>query len=107
MTRQLIALATSLLTLYGMKLAGDKRSTGWLVGLINQALWFLFIVAFDAWGLLPLNLALVVIYSRNLRRWRRDERIMRRMEQARLDLMTKGEHDLGNGLTARLEWEDG
>lgn len=74
MTRQLIALATSFLTLYGMWLAGNKRSSGWLVGLLNQAVWFVFIVAFDAWGLLPLNVALVVVYSRNLAAWKRDER---------------------------------
>lgn len=69
--RQLVALATSGLTLYGMWLAGSHRWQGWLVGLLNQAVWFAFIVAFDAWGLLPLNLALVVVYSRNIRAWRR------------------------------------
>ena len=70
MARQLVALATSVLTLIGMWLAGNRRASGWLVGLVNQALWFGFIVAFDAWGLLPLNAALIVVYSRNLRKWR-------------------------------------
>lgn len=70
--RQGIALATSALTLYGMWLAGSHRWQGWLVGLVNQVLWFAFIVAFGAWGLLPLNLALVVIYSRNIVKWRRE-----------------------------------
>jgi hypothetical protein len=30
-------------------------------------------VAFGAWGLTPLTVALVVIYARNLRRWSADE----------------------------------
>lgn len=72
--RQLIPFATSLVTLWGMYEAGSKRSRGWLIGLCNQALWFVFIVAFGAWGLLPLNVALVVVYSRNLISWRAEER---------------------------------
>lgn len=70
MTRQLLSLATSAITLYGMWLAGNKDHRGWTVGLWNQAVWFAFIVAFGAWGLLPLNAALVVVYTRNLRAWR-------------------------------------
>jgi hypothetical protein len=35
-------------------------------------LWLWFIVAFAAWGLLPLSLALIVTYTRNLIRWRRE-----------------------------------
>ena len=68
--RQLLPLATSLGTLASMWLAGSKRWEGWLVGLVNQALWFTFIMAFEAWGLLPLSAALTVVYSRNLWRWK-------------------------------------
>ena len=68
--RLVISLVTSATTLYGMWLAGSNKWTGWLVGLCNQALWLAFIVAFQAWGLLPLSVALIVVYSRNLRRWR-------------------------------------
>jgi hypothetical protein len=74
-TRQFVALATSVLTLCGMWLAGSHRWQGWLVGLGNQLLWFAFIVAFGAWGLLPLNVALVVVYSRNIVKWRRVARL--------------------------------
>lgn len=76
MTRQLVALATSVVTLYGMWLAGSHRWQGWLVGLLNQALWLGFIVAFSAWGLLPLNAALIVVYTRNLRRWRSESLVV-------------------------------
>lgn len=70
--RQLLPLATSVVTLIGMWMVGNKNPLGWLVGLGNQTLWGWFIVAFHAWGLLPLSCALSVVYSRNLLRWRRD-----------------------------------
>lgn len=73
MIRTLIPWATSAGTLLGMWLLGQKRSIGWVVGLVNQALWITFAVTFRAWGLLPLTCALVVIYTRNLLRWRRDD----------------------------------
>lgn len=68
--RQLIPLATSVVTLAGMWLAGNHDWRGWALGLGNQALWLLFIVTFAAWGLLPLSAALIVVYSRNLWRWK-------------------------------------
>ena len=68
--RQLIPLATSVVTLIGMWLAGSGSWKGWAVGLGNQALWLAFIFAFGAWGLLPLSAALIVVYTRNLLRWR-------------------------------------
>lgn len=70
--RQAIALATSVVTLVGMWMAGNKDWRGWAVGLANQGLWLLFIFVFAAWGLLPLSLALIVTYTRNLLRWRAD-----------------------------------
>lgn len=68
--KQLVPLALSAITLWGMWLAGSKNPKGWTVGLVNQVLWFVFILMFGAWGLLPLNVALVVVYSRNLRKWK-------------------------------------
>ncbi len=71
--RQLLPLCLSGVTIYGMWLAGEKRSLGWLVGLLNQIPWLIFIIVFRAWGLLPLTVALVVTYTRNLIRWRSEE----------------------------------
>jgi hypothetical protein len=68
--KQLIPLATSVGTLLMMWLAGSKRVVAWKVGLANQVLWVWFIVAFEAWGLIPLTLALTFTYARNLVRWR-------------------------------------
>lgn len=75
--KALLPWATSVGTLLGMWLVGQKRSIGWAVGLLNQALWVSFAVVFRAWGLLPLSAALTVIYVRALLAWRRDERVAR------------------------------
>lgn len=66
-----IALVTGIITLVGIWQAGNGRARGWAIGLGNQVLWFTFIVAFRAWGLLPLGVSLTFVYTRNLLRWRR------------------------------------
>jgi hypothetical protein len=65
-----VSLVTSMVTLVSMWAAGNGKAWSWAMGVWNQLLWFVFIVAFGAWGLLPLNLALVVIYSRNWVKWK-------------------------------------
>lgn len=69
---QLIPLATSVVTVIGMWLAGNKNVLGWYLGIANQGLWLAFIIAFEAWGLLPLLVTLLFVYGRNVIRWRRD-----------------------------------
>lgn len=59
----------SLVTIYMTILAGNKHPKAWAIGLLNQALWLVWIVASSAWGLLPMNLALWVVYARNHSRW--------------------------------------
>ena len=59
----------SAITLYMMFLAGNKSKYAWLIGLINQALWLIWIVASSAWGLLPMNIGLWVVYTRNHLKW--------------------------------------
>jgi uncharacterized membrane protein YesL len=76
MARQMLSLITAVLTRWGMWLAGNKRSAGWIVGLVNQVFWLATIIAFGVWGLLPLTGALTVVYSRNLLKWRREEKAL-------------------------------
>lgn len=59
----------SAITIYMTILAGNKTRHAWLVGLGNQALWLVWIIATGAWGLLPMNLTLWVVYARNHMRW--------------------------------------
>ncbi len=59
----------SAITIYSMLLAGNKKKGAWAVGLVNQFLWLIWIVLSSAWGLLPMNIALWVVYSRNYIKW--------------------------------------
>jgi hypothetical protein len=54
-------------------LVGNKSNAGWLLGVIGQAMWFLFIVTWQVWGLLPLAIGLTVLYARNLVKWHREK----------------------------------
>ncbi len=59
----------SAITIYSMWLAGERSKYTWLIGLAHQALWLVWIVATQAWGLLPMNLALWFVYGRNHWKW--------------------------------------
>ena len=59
----------SAITIYMTLLAGNKHPKAWALGLLNQALWLLWIVATQAWGLLPMNAALWLLYARNHWKW--------------------------------------
>lgn len=70
---QLIPLALSANTIALMWLVGNRRTLGWVLGLAGQAMWFVFIAVFDAYGLLPLAVVLTVVYARNLAKWRKEQ----------------------------------
>lgn len=57
------------ITIYSMLLAGNKRRGAWSIGLLNQLLWLVWIVLSESWGLLPMNIALWIIFARNYRKW--------------------------------------
>lgn len=59
----------SALTIWMTLLAGNKHPRAWLIGLANQFLWLVWISVTASWGLLPMNLALWVVYSRNHLKW--------------------------------------
>lgn len=59
----------SAITIYSMLLAGNKRKGAWLVGLVNQALWLVWIFLTGTWGLIPMNIALWIVYTRNYIKW--------------------------------------
>lgn len=59
----------SALTIYSMLLAGNKKRGAWLVGLANQFLWLVWIILTTSWGLLPMNIALWIVYGRNYLKW--------------------------------------
>jgi len=62
----------SAITIYMTILAGNKTRWVWLLGIANQALWLTWIFATEAWGLLPMNAALWIVYARNHLKWMRE-----------------------------------
>ncbi len=63
----------SAVTIYMTVLAGNKTRWAWAVGLCNQALWLVWIIASESWGLIPMNLALWIVYARNHLKWTRTQ----------------------------------
>lgn len=61
----------SCVTIWMNLLAGNRHRYAWAVGLIGQALWLGWICIAGAWGFLPMNLALWVVYARNHWKWTR------------------------------------
>lgn len=68
-TRNYLPWLLSAITIYMTLLAGNKNRMAWAWGLLNQALWLLWIVTVGAWGLVPMNIALWVLYARNHLKW--------------------------------------
>lgn len=62
----------SAITIWMTLLAGNKHPKAWAVGLVNQALWLVWIVSAGAWGLLPMNIALWAVYGRNHWKWKQE-----------------------------------
>lgn len=59
----------SAVTIWMNLMAGNKHRLAWLIGLGNQALWLVWIVVAEAWGFIPMNLALWAVYARNHLKW--------------------------------------
>lgn len=72
MIETLIPYVLSAITIYMFLLAGNKKKSAWLVGLFNQLLWLVWIISIQAWGLLPMNIALWIVYSRNYLKWNKE-----------------------------------
>ncbi len=72
----MISWVTSAGTLLAVWLTGRNLRLSWKVSLVNQGIWLVFIITYDAWGLLPLTLALSGIFSHHL--WRTREALPQR-----------------------------
>lgn len=57
-------------TIYMMLLAGNQKKNAWAFGLAGQLLWLVWIVLTKNWGLLPMNIALWIVYGRNYLKWK-------------------------------------
>lgn len=54
-------------TLGAMWIAGGQPRKGWIFALVGQLPWTAYTFASGAWGFLPLNVGLTIVYYRNLR----------------------------------------
>lgn len=62
----------SAITIWMTLMAGNKHRLAWAIGLGNQALWLAWIIAVGAWGLIPMNAALWIVYARNHLKWAKE-----------------------------------
>lgn len=62
----------SAITIYMTVLAGNKNKLAWLIGLVNQFLWLIWIILSSSFGLLPMNFALWIVYARNHLKWNKE-----------------------------------
>ncbi len=56
----------------GLYLSGSHKSTGWLIGLGAQVLWFTYALSTQQHGFMVSSLAYGSVYLRNYLRWRRE-----------------------------------
>ncbi|MFI7074921.1 hypothetical protein [Micromonospora sediminicola] len=54
----------------GLWISGHNPRIGWVYGIASQAVWVTYGVATAQPGMIALSVAFVVIYSRNIYRWR-------------------------------------
>lgn len=59
----------SCVTIASIWLAGSKWRYTWLLTLGNQVLWATWIFSIQAWGLLPMTIAIVFVATRNHFKW--------------------------------------
>jgi len=70
MIETIAEITISILTIITMWLAGDKSKNAPVMGLIAEAGWFIWIIAYQHWGLLVLNICLIGMYFRMYNKWR-------------------------------------
>jgi hypothetical protein len=59
----------SAMTIWMTLLAGNNHPRAWAVGLVNQIFWITWIIASETWGLIPMSIALGIVYARNHFKW--------------------------------------
>jgi len=64
-------LAASALTIAGTYFYGNKTRAGPMLGIAAQLPWWLLMYEGSLWGLLPVNIMMLVLHARNLWKWSR------------------------------------
>jgi len=59
----------SALTILLTVLAGNKHRSSWIVGIISQSIWVVWIILTGEWGFAPMSAFLIALYARNHWKW--------------------------------------
>lgn len=73
--KQALPWVISIITIAVMLLIGNKIWWAWLIGLGTQVLWIIASIWYGTWGYMLLTGFLIVIYTRNMLKWRREQKI--------------------------------
>lgn len=60
------------LTVLATWLIGNKNRWGQRISFLANVGWWIYIVAFQHWGLVPMQLVLSIVITRNLIKWERE-----------------------------------
>lgn len=71
-THLVTQLSASALTIAGTFYYGNKSKLGPWLGIAAQVPWWLIMTEGGLWGLLPVNLMMLVLHVRNLIKWNKD-----------------------------------
>ncbi len=65
----IIQLVASALTIAGTYYYGNKSKLGPALGVVSQVPWWVIMFHQDLWGLLPVNVMMLVLHTRALYKW--------------------------------------
>jgi hypothetical protein len=66
-------LAISTTTLASAWLTGNKNVWGMRLGLIANLMWWYYVIAFQRWGMIPMQIFFLFICTRNLIKWEKEK----------------------------------
>lgn len=66
----------SAIGIFGLWIAGSKKTWGWLVGVGVQLLWITYALVSEQYGFIISALAYGFVYGRNWLAWRRDAQVV-------------------------------
>lgn len=62
----------SAITVYQMFLVWNFHKYSWIIWIVDQMMWLVFIIYTQQYGFLPLNIANWIVYARNHFKWKKE-----------------------------------
>ena len=70
-----VELIISVVTIAAAWMIGNKSVWGQRLGMVANLCWWYYVIAFERWGLLPMEAMFTVIQVRNLIKWEKESRM--------------------------------